>query len=136
VCKIMDYGKFKYEAAVKMREARKNQAHTVIKEMKLRQFKISMTMEPDADVRGWEGLGELRTPSDPLNRGALEGARIITVPPAGAKVEPTAAPTTDAPALTNPETGNTNSNETGAATEPNTQAGAPETPSNENEVKP
>jgi translation initiation factor IF-3 len=32
----MDYGKFKYEAAVKMREARKNQAHTVIKEMKLR----------------------------------------------------------------------------------------------------
>lgn len=36
VCKIMDYGKFKYEAAVKMREARKNQAHTVIKEMKLR----------------------------------------------------------------------------------------------------
>jgi translation initiation factor IF-3 len=36
VCKIMDYGKFKYEAAVKMREARKNQAHTIIKEMKLR----------------------------------------------------------------------------------------------------
>ena len=36
VCKLMDYGKFKYEAAVKMREARKNQAHTVIKEMKLR----------------------------------------------------------------------------------------------------
>ena len=36
VCKLMDYGKFKYEAAVKLREARKNQAHTVIKEMKLR----------------------------------------------------------------------------------------------------
>lgn len=36
VCKLMDYGKFKYEAAVKSREARKNQAHTVIKEMKLR----------------------------------------------------------------------------------------------------
>jgi translation initiation factor IF-3 len=32
----MDYGKFKYEAAVKAREARKNQAHTIIKEMKLR----------------------------------------------------------------------------------------------------
>jgi translation initiation factor IF-3 len=32
----MDYGKFKYEAAVKAREARKNQVNTVIKEMKLR----------------------------------------------------------------------------------------------------
>jgi translation initiation factor IF-3 len=36
VCKLMDYGKFKYESAVKAREARKNQAHTIIKEMKLR----------------------------------------------------------------------------------------------------
>ena len=36
VCKVMDYGKFKYEAAVKAREARKNQVNTVIKEMKLR----------------------------------------------------------------------------------------------------
>lgn len=36
VCKIMDYGKFKYESAVKAREARKNQINTVIKEMKLR----------------------------------------------------------------------------------------------------
>jgi translation initiation factor IF-3 len=32
----MDYGKYKYESALKAREARKNQAHTVIKEMKLR----------------------------------------------------------------------------------------------------
>ncbi|HEX6920222.1 MAG TPA: translation initiation factor IF-3, partial [Actinomycetes bacterium] len=31
-----DYGKFKYESAMKAREARKNQAHTIIKEMKLR----------------------------------------------------------------------------------------------------
>ena len=36
VCKLMDYGKFKYENAQKAREARRNQAHTVIKEMKLR----------------------------------------------------------------------------------------------------
>ena len=36
VCKLMDYGKFKYESAMKAREARKNQANTVIKEMKLR----------------------------------------------------------------------------------------------------
>jgi translation initiation factor IF-3 len=32
----MDYGKFKYESAMKAREARRNQAQTVIKEMKLR----------------------------------------------------------------------------------------------------
>jgi translation initiation factor IF-3 len=36
VAKLMDYGKFKYESAVKDREARKNQTQTVIKEMKLR----------------------------------------------------------------------------------------------------
>jgi translation initiation factor IF-3 len=32
----MDFGKFKYEAAMKAREARKNQVNTVIKEIKLR----------------------------------------------------------------------------------------------------
>ncbi|MFK5583853.1 MULTISPECIES: translation initiation factor IF-3 [unclassified Serinicoccus] len=36
VAKLMDYGKFKYEAAMKAREARKNQINTVIKEIKLR----------------------------------------------------------------------------------------------------
>lgn len=36
VCKLMDFGKFKYEAAMKERESRRNQSHTVIKEMKLR----------------------------------------------------------------------------------------------------
>lgn len=36
VCKLMDYGKYKYEAAQKAREARRNQSQTVIKEMKLR----------------------------------------------------------------------------------------------------
>ena len=36
VCKLMDFGKYKYEAAMKERESRRNQSHTVIKEMKLR----------------------------------------------------------------------------------------------------
>jgi translation initiation factor IF-3 len=36
VCRLMDYGKFKYEAAQKARESRRNQTNTVIKEMKLR----------------------------------------------------------------------------------------------------
>jgi len=36
VCRLMDYGKFKYESAVKARESRKNQTQTVVKEIKLR----------------------------------------------------------------------------------------------------
>jgi len=36
VAKLMDYGKFKYESAMKARETRRNQTQTVIKEMKLR----------------------------------------------------------------------------------------------------
>ena len=36
VAKLMDFGKFKYEAAMKARESRKNQVNTVIKEIKLR----------------------------------------------------------------------------------------------------
>ena len=36
VCKLMDFGKYKYEAALKERESRRNQTHTIIKEMKLR----------------------------------------------------------------------------------------------------
>ncbi|MGN8132342.1 translation initiation factor IF-3 [Paenarthrobacter sp. 22069] len=36
VCKLMDFGKYKYEAAVKAREARKNQTNTVLKEIRFR----------------------------------------------------------------------------------------------------
>ena len=36
VCKLMDYGKYKYETAQKAREARRNQTNVIIKEMKLR----------------------------------------------------------------------------------------------------
>jgi translation initiation factor IF-3 len=36
VVKLMDYGKYKYEAAQKARESRRNQSNTLIKEMKLR----------------------------------------------------------------------------------------------------
>ncbi|XNZ01543.1 translation initiation factor IF-3 [Micrococcus luteus] len=36
VAKLMDFGKFKYEAAVKARESRKNQANTVLKEVRFR----------------------------------------------------------------------------------------------------
>ena len=36
VCKVMDFGKYKYELAQKAREAKRNQVQTVIKEIKLR----------------------------------------------------------------------------------------------------
>jgi translation initiation factor IF-3 len=36
VCKLMDYGKYKYETALKARESKRNQQQTVTKEMKLR----------------------------------------------------------------------------------------------------
>jgi translation initiation factor IF-3 len=36
VCRLMDYGKYKYEQSVKQREARKKQTRTVIKEVRLR----------------------------------------------------------------------------------------------------
>ena len=36
VCKIMDFGKYKYEIAQKAREARQNQTHIVDKEMRMR----------------------------------------------------------------------------------------------------
>ena len=34
VCKIMDFGKYKYEIAQKAREARQNQTHIVVKEIR------------------------------------------------------------------------------------------------------
>ena len=36
VCRIMDYGKYKYEQAVKQKEARKKQSQVVVKEIKMR----------------------------------------------------------------------------------------------------
>ncbi|MFQ5947488.1 MAG: translation initiation factor IF-3 [Acidimicrobiia bacterium] len=36
VCRLMDYGKYKYEQSVRQREARKKQSRTVIKEIKFR----------------------------------------------------------------------------------------------------
>ena len=36
VAKLMDYGKFKYEQAQKLKEARRNQANTILKEVRFR----------------------------------------------------------------------------------------------------
>jgi translation initiation factor IF-3 len=36
VCRVMDYGKFKYEQAMKAKQARKNQTRVEVKEMKFR----------------------------------------------------------------------------------------------------
>jgi len=36
VCRLMDYGKYKYELSVKQREARKNQTRTSVKELRMK----------------------------------------------------------------------------------------------------
>ena len=63
VCKLMDFGKFKYEAALKERESRRNQTHTVIKEMKLR---------PKID-QPWFGSGKEPTGIKPGSGGDTGG---------------------------------------------------------------
>jgi len=45
VCRIMDYGKYKYEQAVQKKEARKKQSLVVVKEMKMR---------PKIDIHDYE----------------------------------------------------------------------------------
>ncbi len=94
-----------------------------IRGIDMRQFKISMKLEPEADVRGWEGLKDLRTPVDPIDRGALEGAKIMTVAPE-APAKPAEAVV--APALTS-------ENDEAAA---GAQTAATEDPATKEEVKP
>ncbi len=36
VCKVMDYGKFKYQESIRAKEARKKQGHQQVKEMRFR----------------------------------------------------------------------------------------------------
>ena len=64
--------------------------------MQLRQFRISMRIEPEADIRGWEGLQALRTPADPIDRGAFKASEALRA--AGA-IESTGDSSTD-PAAT------------------------------------
>lgn len=54
-----------------------------IRGMQLRQFRISMRIEPEADIRGWEGLQALRgKPEDPIDRGAFRAEGGIAPTPA------------------------------------------------------
>jgi len=72
VCKIMDYGRFKYEQTKKLQEAKKKQTTFQLKEIKVR----PMTCRPNWDISGnllkkkiksklrWcSGAGKLRFPS-------------------------------------------------------------------------
>lgn len=57
VVKIMDYGKFKYEAAQKAKEARRNQANTILKEVRFR-----LKIEPhDYETKRKRAEGFLKT---------------------------------------------------------------------------
>lgn len=57
VVKIMDYGKFKYEAAQKAKEARRNQANTILKEVRFR-LKID---KHDYETKMKRAIGFLQT---------------------------------------------------------------------------
>lgn len=50
----------------------------------MRQFKVSMRIEPDADVRGWAGIEEIRRPADPLAKLPTEttGIKVVEGNPA------------------------------------------------------
>ena len=65
VCRIMDYGKFKYDQAIKAKQARKNQSKVEVKEMKFR---------PKIDV------GDYETKKGHVLRFLKKGARVkITI---------------------------------------------------------
>ncbi len=65
VCKVMDYGKFKYQQAMKAKQARKNQSKVEVKEMKFR---------PKIDV------GDYETKKGHVLRFLKKGARVkITI---------------------------------------------------------
>ena len=61
VCRVMDYGKYKYEQAVKAKKARKNQTKIEVKEMKFR---------PKIDV------GDYETKQGHVFRFLKKGARV------------------------------------------------------------
>ena len=52
VCRIMDYGKFKYDQAIKAKQARKNQTKIEIKEMKFRPKICLLYTSPSPRDRG------------------------------------------------------------------------------------
>ena len=65
VCRVMDYGKYKYEQAIKAKAARKNQSKVEVKEMKFR---------PKIDV------GDYETKKGHVMRFLKKGARVkITI---------------------------------------------------------
>ena len=65
VCRVMDYGKFKYQQAMKAKQARKNQSKVEVKEMKFR---------PKIDV------GDYETKKGHVLRFLKKGARVkITI---------------------------------------------------------
>ena len=58
VAKLMDYGKYKYEAAQKARDARRNQANTQLKVKVMIMFRGREQSRPEAGVRLLQRLAE------------------------------------------------------------------------------
>jgi translation initiation factor IF-3 len=81
VCRLMDYGKYKYEQSVSQREARKTQTRTVIKEVKFRP-KID---DHDYQVKMRRARGFLED-SDKVKATLMFRGREITHPELGEKI--------------------------------------------------
>ena len=73
VCRIMDYGKFKYEAAQKAKEARRNQANTVLK-------KASSVSLKEMKYRPKIGQGDFNTKTAKVEKFLSDGHKVkITI---------------------------------------------------------
>ena len=81
VCRLMDYGKYKYEQSVRSREARKKQTRTVIKEVKFRP-KIDVHDYAVKMRRAVEFLGD----GDKVKVTMMFRGREITHPELGEKI--------------------------------------------------
>ena len=78
VCKIMDYGKYKYQLAKKAQEAKKRQAVIQIKEVKIRpkteehDFQVKLKQHPGFPRGRRQGQGDRHVPR-PRGYAAREG---------------------------------------------------------------
>ncbi len=84
VCRLMDYGKFKYEQSIREREARKHQKRTVIKELRMapRIEDSRLRNQPEEGVglprRGRQGQGHGPVPRDGSRSGPSSGVASST----------------------------------------------------------
>ena len=87
VCRLLEYGKYKYEQSVRQREARKKQTRTVIKEVKFRpkiddhDFEVKRRRVVEFLDEG--GAVTWEEPAGAIAEGSLDTAALPVTGPAG-----------------------------------------------------